>query len=244
VLFIHAGIADSRMWDEQFSVFAQRYQTIRYDIRGFGQSQIPAAPFAHHADPANLLRALNIEKAHVIGISFGGKIAIDFTLIHPELVASLVLAAPSVGGNTPSPEVRQFWEEEEALLEQGNLEAATELNLRMWVDGPQRTPEQVNAHVRQRIHDMQYHAFTVPVPEGAEERELQPPACTRLADIRVPTLIIVGDYDLPDKLVSAQQLSEQIPNAQQVIIPNAAHVVSMEQPEQFNQHVLSFLDQR
>jgi pimeloyl-ACP methyl ester carboxylesterase len=65
-----------------------------------------------------------------------------------------------------------------------------------------------------------------------------------LADIRVPTLIIVGDYDLPDKLVSAQQLSEQIPNAQQVIIPNAAHVVSMEQPEQFNQHVLSFLDQR
>jgi len=244
VLFIHAGIADSRMWDEQFSVFAQRYQTIRYDIRGFGQSQMPAAPFAHHADPANLLRALNIEKAYVIGNSFGGKIAVDFALTYPEMVASLVLVAPSIGGDTPSPEVRQFWEEEEALVEQGNLEAATELNVRVWVDGPRRTAGQVNAHVRQRVHDMQYHTFTVPVPEGSEEIELQPPAMTRLAEIRVPTLIIVGNYDFPDKLELAQRLSEQIPNAQLVIIPDAAHVVSMEQPEQFNQHVLSFLDQR
>ena len=244
VLFIHAGIADNRMWDEQISVFAQRYQTIRYDIRGFGQSQIPTTPFAHHADPANLLRALNVEKAHVIGNSFGGKIAVDFALTYPEMVASLVLIAPGVGGNTPSPEMQQFWEEEEALLEQGNLEAATELNLRLWVDGPQRTADQVNAYVRQRVYDMQYHAFTVPAPEGAEEIELQPPALTRLAEIRVPTLIIVGDYDVPDMLELAQRLSEQIPNAQRVIIPDAAHVVSMEQPEQFNQQVLAFLDQR
>lgn len=243
VLFIHAGIADSRMWDEQFSVFAQHYQVIRYDIRGFGQSQIPAAPFTHHTDPANLLRALNIEKAHVIGNSFGGKIAIDFALTYPDLVASLVLVAPSVGGETPSPEVRQFWEEEEALLKQGDLKAATELNLRMWVDGPRRSPNQVNARVRQRVYDMQYHAFTVPVPEGAEEIELQPPAITRLEEIHVPALIIVGEYDLPDKLELAQRLSKQIADAQQVIIADAAHVVSMEQPAQFNQHVLSFLNQ-
>jgi 3-oxoadipate enol-lactonase len=244
VLFIHAGIADGRMWDEQISIFAQHYQTIRYDIRGFGQSQIPAAPFAHHADPAALLHALNIEKAHVIGNSFGGKIAIDFALTYPELVASLVLVAPSVGGDTPSPEVRQFWEEEEALLEQGDLKAATELNVRMWVDGPRRNSDQVSARIRQRVYDMQYHAFTVPEPEGSEEITLQPPAITRLAEIRVPTLIIMGDYDFTDKLELAQQLSEQIPNAQLVIIPDTAHVLSMEQPEQFNQHVLSFLDQR
>jgi len=243
VFFIHAGIADNRMWDDQISVFSQHYQTVRYDIRGFGQSQIPAAPFAHHADPANLLRALNVEKAHVIGNSFGGKIAIDFALTYPDLVASLVLVAPSVGGEVPSPEVLQFGKEEEALLEQGDLKAATELNLRMWVDGPRRRPDQVNARVRQRVYDMQYHAFTVPVPEGAEEIELQPPAITRLEEIHVPALIIVGEYDLPDKLELAQRLSEQIPGAQHVTIADAAHVVSMEQPAQFNQHVLSFLNQ-
>jgi pimeloyl-ACP methyl ester carboxylesterase len=242
VLFIHAGIADSRMWDEQISVFAPRYQTIRYDIRGFGQSQIPAAPFAQQADPAALLRAFNIEKAHVIGNSFGGKIAIDFALTYPEMVASLVLVAPSVGGDTPSPEVRQFWEEEEALLQQGDLKAASELNVHMWVDGPRRSPDQVNARVRQRVYDMQYQAFTVPEPEGSEDIALQPPAITRLAEIHVPTLIIVGDYDFADKLELAQHLSEQIPNAQLVTIPDAAHVVSMEQPAQFNQQVLAFLE--
>jgi pimeloyl-ACP methyl ester carboxylesterase len=241
ILFIHAGIADSRMWDEQCSVFAPRYQTIRYDIRGFGQSQIPANPFAYHVDPANLLRFLKIEKAHVIGNSFGGKIAIDFALTYPELVASLTLVAPSVGGTTPSPEVQQFAEKEEALLAKGDLEAATELNLRTWVDGPRRMPEQVSPTVRQRIYDMQYHAFTIPVPEGAEEIELQPPAITRLAELHKPTLIIVGEYDLPDKLLLAQELAKQLPDAQQVVLPDAAHVVSMEQPELFNQHVLAFL---
>lgn len=241
VLFIHAGIADSRMWDEQCSVFAQRYQAIRYDIRGFGQSQIPAGPFAYHADSANLLRFLKVERAHVIGNSFGGKIAIDFALTYPELVASLILVAPSIGDTTPSPEMQQFAEEEEALLTKGDIEAATELNLRTWVDGPGRTPEQVSPTVRQRVYDMQYHAFTVPVPEGAEEIELQPPAITRLAELRMPTLIITGEYDLPHMLRLAQELAKQLPNAQQVMIPDAAHVVSMEQPVLFNQHVLAFL---
>jgi 3-oxoadipate enol-lactonase len=241
VLFIHAGIADSRMWDEQCHVFAPHYQTIRYDIRGFGRSQIPAGPFAYRADPANLLRFLKVERAHIIGNSFGGKIAIDFALTYPEHVASLTLVAPSIGGTTPSLEVQQFAEEEEALLAKGDLEAATELNLRTWVDGPQRTPEQVSPTVRQRIHDMQYHAFTVPVPEGAEEIELQPPALTRLAELHMPTLIIVGEYDLPHMLLLAQELGKQLPHAQQMVLPDAAHVVSMEQPELFNQHVLAFL---
>ncbi|GHO90949.1 hydrolase [Reticulibacter mediterranei] len=241
ILFIHAGIADSRMWDEQWSIFAQHYQTIRYDIRGFGRSQIPAGPFAYHADPANLLCFLKIERAHVIGNSFGGKIAIDFALTYPELVTSLTLVAPSVSGTTPSPAIQQFAAEEEALLAKGDLEAATELNLRTWVDGPRRTPKQVSSMVRQRVYDMQYHAFTIPVPEGAEEIELQPPAISRLAELHMPTLIITGEYDLPDMLFIAQELAKQLPHAQQVALPDAAHVVSMEQPELFNQHALAFL---
>jgi 3-oxoadipate enol-lactonase len=241
ILFIHAGIADSRMWDEQYSVFAQRYQVIRYDIRGFGQSQIPAGPFAYYADPANLLRFLKIERAHIIGNSFGGKIAIDLALTYPELVKTLTLVAPTVGGTTPSPEVQRFAEEEEALLAKGDLEAATELNLRTWVDGPRRTPEQVSPTVRQRIYEMQYHAFTVPEPEGAEVLELQPPAITRLGELHMPTLIITGEYDLSGVLQLAQELARQLPDAQQVMLSDAAHVVSMEQPEQFNQHVLAFL---
>ena len=241
LLLLHAGIADSRMWDEQFPVFAQYYQTLRFDLRGFGRSHVPAGPFANYEDAAALLAFFGIQKAHVIGASFGGKIALDFTLAHPEMVASLVLVAPLVGGEEPSELVRRFSEEEEALLERGDLEAATELNLRTWVDGPKRAPGQVDPTVRQRVHDMQYHAFTIPMPEGVEELALQPPAITRLKELRVPTLIIVGDSDIPDKLAIAQQLATDIPGAQRVIVPGAAHMVNMEQPEAFTRIVLTFL---
>ncbi|MGB8344920.1 MAG: alpha/beta hydrolase [Ktedonobacteraceae bacterium] len=242
LLLLHAGIADSSMWDDHIPVFAQHYRVIRYNLRGYGRSQIPAGPFTSYEDPVELLRSLLVEKAHVIAPSFGGKIAVDFTLAHPEMVASLVLIAPSIGGTQPSPDVLRFNKEEEALFERGDLAGATELNMRMWVDGPRRTPEQVDPEVRRRVYEMQYHAFTVPIPEEADDQELQPPAITRLADIRVPTLVIVGDCDLPGKISLARQLTTELPDARLEIIAGAAHMVSMEQPEQFNRIVQAFLE--
>ena len=241
LLLLHAGIADSRMWDEQFSTFAQQYRTMRYDFRGYGQSHWEAGSFAAYEDPAILFNMLSVQKAHVIGISFGGKVALDFALAHPDLVASLVLVAPSVGGTEPSEQIRQFFQEEDALIEKNDLSAATELNLRLWVDGPQRSPQQVNPTVRQRVYEMQYHSFTIPMPAGADEQELQPPAITRLTEVRVPTLIIVGDLDLPEKLELTEQMATSIPGARREIIAGTAHMVSMERPLEFNRIVLDFL---
>lgn len=243
LLLLHAGIADSRMWDDQFPIFAQHYRTLRYDLRGYGQTRWEAGSFATYEDPAALFNALDVQKAHVIGISYGSKIALDFALAHPELVASLVLVAPSVGGTQPSEQIRRFFQEEDDLVEKGDLQGATELNLRFWVDGPQRTPDQMNPTVRQRVYDMQYLAFTIPIPEGEDEQELQPPAITRLAEVRVPTLIIVGDLDLSEKLELTEQLAANIPGARREIIAGTAHMVSMEQPQEFNRIVLDFLSE-
>ena len=242
LLLIHAGITDSRMWDEQFSVFAQRYRVIRYDVRGFGQTRLGPGTFANHEDVAALLDALGAQKAHIIGVSYGSAIALDFTLAHPDMVASLVMVAPDAGGVEPSERIRRFIHEENALVEQGDIEGATELNLRLWVDGIHRSPEQVNPLVRQRVYDMQYHAFTIPTPDGMEEEEPQPPAITRLSEVRAPTLIIVGDLDLPEKLELTAQLASDIPGARQHIIAGAAHLPTMEQPDEFNRVVLDFLD--
>jgi 3-oxoadipate enol-lactonase len=242
LLLIHAGITDSRMWDEQFQTFAQQYQVIRYDIRGYGKSTIPSGKFANHEDITALFEHLSIKQAHVIGISFGGLIALDFTLAHPDQVTSLVLGAPSVSGHvSSSADASHFEEEEEALLERGDLKGATNLNLRMWLDVPRRTPDQVDPTVRQRIYEMQYHAFTVPIPAEAEVISLEPPAITRLAEIHVPTLFIVGEYDVPEKIDLVGQLAEEIALARQIVIPNAAHIVNMEQPAEFNRMVLDFL---
>src|SRR5437660_3169297 len=76
LLLLHDGIADSRMWDDQFPIFAQHYRTIRYDLRGFGRSRWEAGTFATYEDPVALFHTLGVQKAHVIGVSFGGKIAL------------------------------------------------------------------------------------------------------------------------------------------------------------------------
>jgi 3-oxoadipate enol-lactonase len=126
-------------------------------------------------------------------------------------------------------------------LQLGDLAGAAELNVRTWVVGLRRTPDQVDPIVRQRIYEMQYHAFTVPIPEKAEELSLDPPAISRLAKIQVPTLLMVGEYDLQDKHETMKQLAVEIPQAQQFVIRDAAHIVNMEQPAEFNRIVLEFL---
>lgn len=244
LLLIHAGVADHRMWDQQFAVFAQHYRTIRYDLRPYGQSQLPVGLFADYEDPAALLQHLGVETAHVIGASFGGAVALDFALAHPAMVDSLILVAPAMGGYPPSEEIQLFGKEEKAMLERGDVEGATELNLRMWVDGPLRTPEQVNPLVRQRVHDMQYQAFMAVIPEGIEEIALDPPAVERLAELHIPTFILVGDHDVPQKLTLAHELTRQIAGAQQIVVPGVAHMVSMEQPEFFISTVLEFLSKQ
>jgi 3-oxoadipate enol-lactonase len=241
LLLLHAGVADSRMWDDQWALFAQRYRVIRYDLPGFGQSSIPGGAFALHKIAAGMLRHLGIEQAHVIGVSWGGRAALDLALTHPEKVAKLVLVCPSVSGEEPLEEVQRFGEEEEALLERGDLAAASDLNVRMWADGPHRTPDQVDPTVRERVRMMQHHAFTVPEPEGAELIHLDPPAIERLGDVRSPTLVVIGDLDIEMKLAMAERLAAEIPGAQQVIIQGAAHMVTMERPEAFGQAVLDFL---
>ena len=241
LLLIHAGVADSRMWDEHFDDFAGHYRVIRYDLRGFGQSMMPGGAYAGYEDAARLLDFLGVAQAHVVGISFGGRVALDLALAYPERVTALVLGAPSVGGHRPPAEVLRFAEAEDTALERGDLDAATELNLRMWVDGPYRQPNEVDASVRRRVGEMQRHAFTISEPEDAEERPLTPPAIERLAEVGVPTLVLVGDQDIPDKVVMAERLAAEIPGARMAIIQGVAHMLSMEKPAVFSQLVLDFL---
>lgn len=241
LILLHAGVADSRMWDEQFAIFAQTFRTLHYDLRGFGRSAMPAGQFSHHDDVAGLLDFLQVDRAIVLGISFGGKVAIDFALAYPQRVTALVLGASTVGGTQPSERIFQFWEEEETAVEQGDLETAVELNLQLWVDGPFRQPDEVNADVRQKVGQMQREIFQMDVPEDVEELRLEPAANGRLAEINTPTLVLVGDLDLPETVEQAKWLAEQIPNAQYAVIPGVAHMLNMEKPTLFNQRVLDFL---
>jgi 3-oxoadipate enol-lactonase len=241
LLLLHAGVGDMRMWDAQAEEFAKQYTVVRPDLRGFGRSALVPGEFSYYEDVAALLEFLGIKKAYVLGQSFGGRVAIDLALSHPQLVAALVLGAPSVGGHDFSNEVQLFEAEEEAALERGDLDAATELNLRMWVDGPRRGPDEVDPAVRELVRGMVRQGLSVPMPEGVSLRSLTPPAIARLGEITVPTLVIVGELDAPEFLRLSEVVTAAIPGAKRVVVPGVAHLPNLEKSRQFNRLVLDFL---
>lgn len=249
IVMIHGGLVDRRLWDDQFEVFAQHYPVIRYDMRGFGDSGLiekDAVPFSVEEDLYQLLQFLGVKKAYVMGLSMGGHIAIDFTLAHPEVVAALIPVAAGLSGfEAPKDEDeknRQLWTEADEAFKRGDLAAAVEVTLKMWTDGPLRSPAQVDPAVRQRVQEMTMHNFERGDDEGVEPQELEPPAATKLDAIQVPTLIIVGDKDVRAILLVADKLDAGIADAKKVVIPNTAHHLNMEQPALFNQTVLDFLE--
>src|SRR4030095_6599802 len=145
IVLVHAGIADRRMWDPQWAAFAAAGRVLRYDARGYGESLPPSGPWSPHADLLELLDELGIGPAHVIGTSMGAGIAVEAALARPRAVASLLLPAPGgalLGDGGDS--LRAVWHEEVEALDRGDIEAAVEVNLRAWVDGPSRSPDDVD----------------------------------------------------------------------------------------------------
>ena len=241
LVFIHAGVADSRMWDAEFAAFQERFRVVRFDLRGFGRSPMVPGSFAYHDDVVAVMDAAGVPTATLVGCSFGARVAMDACLANPSRVDRLVLVAPGLSSMDDDPDIQKFGEEEDALVEKGDLEGATELNLRMWVDGPFRRPGQVSSDVREQVRVMQLDAFRVPVPEGVHRVRLEPPADDRLAEIGVPTLVIVGALDLPVKFRTAERIEGSIPGARRVVIPDAAHMVTLERPAEFQRILREFL---
>ncbi len=246
-MLLHAALGGRGLWDGQMDAFAERFRVVRYDARGFGDSPLPGGPFSLVDDLCAIFDHLQLERAVLVGNSLGGKVALEFALTRPERVTALVLVGSALGGHESSPELARFDEQEEAFLEEGRLEEAVELNLRLWVDGPRRPAGAVDAQVRERVAEMQRRASAVLLaayeqspPPGPSEW-LDPPAATRLGEVRAPTLVVVGEEDVDDMLVVADRLAAEIPGARKVVLPGAAHLPAFERPEEFNPIVLEFL---
>jgi pimeloyl-ACP methyl ester carboxylesterase len=241
---IHAGIVDSRMWDDQWDAFTALHRVIRYDQRGFGKSDPAQGPVSRRADLLRLLDELGVERAALLGSSMGGEVAIDFALEHPERVSALIVISAIPSGFEMQGAPPRYLMEMMEAVQQGNLERATDLQVRIFVDGPFREPEQVNSLVRQRMAEMTRIPLkqgTMFVADGQPLNPLDPPAVKRLKEIQDPALIIAGALDDPEILRAADFLASGIQGAQKVILPNSAHLQNMENPQAFNQAVLSFL---
>ncbi|MGH2544282.1 MAG: alpha/beta fold hydrolase [Ardenticatenaceae bacterium] len=241
LLLLHAGVADSRMWDAQVAPLAEQFQVIRCDLRGHGRSPLPDGLFAYHDDVRLLLDALASERVWLVGASFGARVAVDLCLAYPERVKGMILVSAAISGWEPSGEVELFSEQEDALLGAGKLAEAVQLNVEMWVDGPYRSSDGVDPALRSKVAEMQARNFAQPFPPNVALRALDPPAIERLMEIRVPLLVVSGALDVAAFRELSETIAAQVPNARHVVIPKAAHLPSMEAPALFNELVAEFI---
>jgi 3-oxoadipate enol-lactonase len=242
LVFVHAGLADSGMWDDQFGAFASHYRVIRYDMRGFGQSVPVKGEYSHAEDLAGLLHFLGERRPSLVGCSQGGSVILDFALAHPQAAAALVLVSASpVGLELDVPASPQFADLQAALLT-NDWTAFLELSAQIWFDGAGRAPDQVDQEARKRLVGMYLRRLQLTRADPGKEKPVaDPPAADRLGELNMPTLIVTGDRDLEFVHAAAAYMAERIPGAKTVVVPDAAHMLNMEHPAELNQLVLDFL---
>ncbi len=244
LVMLHAGVADSRQWNNEFTHFAERFQVVRYDRRGFGKSEPVDGEFSHMDDLAALLDHLGLHEPLVMmGCSMGGRLTMDFALAQLARAKALIMVGSGPGGlelDVPTP---ALFAEAEAAYNAGDLDRVAELETQIWFDGMGRSPQQVNQAMRRLAYDMNRLALAHEAKEmGALRPDAGPPAAGRLAELELPVLVIVGAHDTPFTLAAADFMAEKLPAARKVVIEDAAHLPNMDQPDQFRSIVAEFLD--
>jgi pimeloyl-ACP methyl ester carboxylesterase len=243
LVLIHAGFLDSRMWDTQFELFSESYRVIRYDVRGFGKSDVARTKFSDYKDLRRLIDHLKVKTASLVGVSNGGRIASDFAVEYPSIVDHLVLVSPGMSGYKSSgPQEDKMWEEfdkqmkpQEDADREGRAADAVEMDVNAWAST--QTPAN-----RERITQIAMDNFHVHV-ENPWKLQIPPEPRTfqRLSQIGIPTLLIIGDRDVAPQILMVDNIYSHIPGSKKVLIPGADHIVNMSKPEEFNKTVLEFL---
>jgi 3-oxoadipate enol-lactonase len=245
LVLIHGWPMSARMWDDQARALKQRYRVIRYDRRGFGRS--PAEPWndgpSDHdvADLTALLDYLKVGSAYVLGQSAGGSVAIGFALAHAERVTALILHG-AVPGGFVLPERGPFAERDSTreMVKRHGMDSLR----RAWAAHPINSVPEGRTDLKDRLNLIlrEYSGadITRTVPSQARSGS---PAIYRLHTIRTPTLVLVGDSDLPFFQIAADVLHFEIPGAQKVSVKGGGHIVNMIEPARYNAEVTRFLDE-
>jgi pimeloyl-ACP methyl ester carboxylesterase len=236
-VFLHGFLCDSRCWSGQLAQLKDRFRVVAWDAPGAGSSADPpdtftTASYAHSL--AGCLDAIGIERAHVVGLSWGGILAQEFYRLYPQRVRSLVLADTYAGWSGSLPEA--VWKERLASCLR-DADGPSEALVAKFVPGvftdaaPQHLRDQF-AGIVSGFHPAGFRLMSLSSAE-VDTRDLLP-------RIEVATLLLWGDDDRRSPLHIAEQFRAAIPGAELSIIPKAGHLSNMEQPELFDGHVRDF----
>jgi pimeloyl-ACP methyl ester carboxylesterase len=237
VVLLHDGLLHSGTWDEQLAPWSSHHRVIRYDRRCYGRSPVAWAPYSDLDDLLTLIDALAVDKTAIVGASRGGRLAVDFTLAHPERVDALVLVGAVVGGMEDSTHfTARNLRNQGPLYTGGGVEEVIE----RLVDDPYLTAASssvARAHIRELLEANSDHLSA----SGSYQQHPEFKTLDRLGEVQVPTLIVVGEADIPDVHAHAGVFETGIEGAKRVVLPDAGHLVHLEVPAAFNELVLDFL---
>lgn len=238
VVLLNGISMNTAAWALQEPALAARYRVLRYDLRGqlqSGKPDTPSYPMPQHAaDLAALLDQLGIARAHLVGLSYGGAVAQHFALDYPQRLDKLVLAATLAWSDPVNEAIAASWE---AAARTANPTLRFDIGL----------PLTFGANY------LQQQADKIPLLREFASRQPWPPLArlvngmrahdvrSRLAAVRAPTLVLVGEDDRFTPLYHARLLANLIPAARLMVVPGSGHALPLELPHQFNQLVLDFL---
>lgn len=235
VVLIHGFSLDTRMWDDQYEELAKKYQVIRYDLRGFGKSAMPVEGelYAHEEDLKALLTYLHIEKPILVGLSLGGRIAINYTITYQN-VKALVLADAVLDGHK--------WKDYSmtAVYEAAKTEGV-KAGIEKWLDHPTFAQTQQNSQAFRRVSAIVSGYSGWHFLHKNPIKPVQAPAIEHLGEIKIPTLVLVGEKELADFLEISETLYRSIAGAKKEVILNVGHMSNMEDASAFNYLLFSFL---
>ena len=235
VVLLHAGVADSRQWNNEFAWLSMHHRVVRYDLRGFGKSEPAEGEFSHRQGLQRVLATAGItEPAWMIGCSMGGTLAMDYALEYPERVRGLVLVGSGPSGlklGAPRPEL---FKAIERASEAGDLDLVAELETQIWFDGVGRKADQVDPVMRALACAMnrlalQHEARSL----GTRVADVTTSAAQRLHQVQMPVLSIVGEHDIPYIHLASDHLVQHVASARKRVLQDAAHLPNMDQPAAF-----------
>lgn len=242
VIFLHAGVADSRMWSDQLRYLSESYRAIAYDRRGFGRTVSKNGVFSHVNDLAKVFESLGVDRAVLVGCSQGARVAIDFYLQHPHCVRKLFLCSAAVSGQ-PTPSIvddhtSKLLADIDIAEERGDLSRVNELEARLWLDGPRSQVGRVSGAERELFLKM--NSIALESPELTQEHH-PPEAMSRLSEINSSSLIAYGALDLLGVRERSAEIARRIANSRTYEFRSSAHLPSLDSPEEFNNVLTSFL---
>lgn len=239
IVFVHAGGLDQEMWASQRSFLAQNYEVFTYDVRGHGRSLSKVDTALEIDDLKAFLEEVRLEKVHLVGCSLGAIISLDFVLAYPDYVDKLVLVSPGlIGVQEKSPDFLAMMTQYVGAIQQSNQEemllCLKKLNA-LGQNERQLTPE-IDEYVTAQLEGFIESGSYLRIPQL---KEVAP--ANRLGEIKSKTLILYGEEDFDYIKTNAQTLQEGITQSSLKSFEDAAHLINLEQPEQFNRRLKAFL---